>query len=116
MNTLFDFITHIKGVEYLLAIGFIGLFIMIWEALSPRPFSVMLATGRDDLGYMRRVGAKETVRTAVHAAAAPFLVIAYVAMVPVAFVAGLAIASRRWLARLWLARHRLARHRLTGHN
>ncbi|MDH5511500.1 MAG: hypothetical protein OEZ32_14260 [Nitrospinota bacterium] len=100
MNTLFDFITHIKGVEYLLAIGFIGLFILIWESLSPRPFGAMLAVGRDDLDHMRHAGVREVVRTAVHTAAAPFLVIAYVAMVPVAFVTGLGLALRRWQAGL----------------
>ncbi|MDH5637295.1 MAG: hypothetical protein OEZ04_02270 [Nitrospinota bacterium] len=105
MKTMFDFITHIKGVEYLLAIGFIGLFILIWEALSPRPFGVMLATGKDDLNHMRHVGAREAMRTAVHTAAAPFLVIAYVATVPVAFVTGLALSVRHWLA------NRLAKRR-----
>ncbi|MDH4183964.1 MAG: hypothetical protein OEV92_07070 [Nitrospinota bacterium] len=99
MNTLFDFITHVKGVEYLLAIGFIGLFILIWEALSPRPFKAMLAAGREDLEYIGHGGFSGVIRSAGHAASAPFLLVAYLATIPLAFLAGLAISARLGLRR-----------------
>jgi hypothetical protein len=85
MHTLFDFITYVKGVEYIIAVLSIGVFILFWEALKPRPFRSMVSTAKDDLGYIRQRGYRETMKTMGKIAAAPFIGIAYVALLPFAF-------------------------------
>jgi hypothetical protein len=100
MNTLFDFITHIKGIEYLVAVSFILGFILYWEVLKPRPFSGLVNSARDDMGHIRRTGYRNTLRSAGKVAAAPFIGIAYVAMLPLSFVLALAIAVINLVGRL----------------
>ena len=89
MHTLYDFMTHIKGVEYLLAILFIAGYILFSEVLKPKPFATVKSNGRDDLEYVRKVGYRGIFKTIGKIAAAPFIGIAYVVMLPFAFVAAL---------------------------
>ena len=89
MHTLFDFMTHIKGVEYILALMFIAGYILFSEVLKPKPFATVKSDGRDDLEYVRKVGSRGIMKTMGKIAAAPFIGIAYVVMLPFAFVAAL---------------------------
>jgi hypothetical protein len=89
MHTLFDFMTHIKGVEYILALMFIAGYILFSEVLKPKPFATVKSTGKDDLEYARKVGSRGIMKTIGKIAAAPFIGIAYIVMLPFAFVAAL---------------------------
>lgn len=93
MHTLYDFMTHIKGVEYILALLFIGGYILYSEVLKPRPFRTVIDTGKDDLEYIRKTGYRNTLKVAGKIAAAPFIGIAYVVMLPFAFFAALGSAA-----------------------
>lgn len=90
MNTLFDFMTHIKGVEYLLAIGAIILYMVYWEVLKPRPFKAMMEQGKEDINYMRET--RNTLKTLGKVAAAPFIGLAYIVALPFGFAYALAKA------------------------
>lgn len=92
MNTLFDFLTHIKGVEYVLAISAIVLYMLYWEVLKPKPFKTMMEKGRDDLGYLRETGYRATLRTVGKVIAAPFIGLAYIVALPFWFVSALVSA------------------------
>ena len=93
MHTLVDFITYIKGVEYILALLAIGAFLIFWEVLKPTPFRTVVTTGKDDLGYIEQEGGfKAVLKTVGKIAAAPFIGLAYVVMLPFGFVAALAVA------------------------
>lgn len=92
MNTLFDFLTHIKGIEYLLAISAIILYMLYWEVLKPKPFRTMVEKGRDDLGYIRETGYRATLRTLGKVIAAPFIGLAYVVALPFWFAYALVSA------------------------
>jgi len=81
--------THIKGIEYILALMFIAGYILFSEVLKPKPFATLKSTGRDDLEYARKVGSRGIMKTIGKIAAAPFIGIAYVVMLPFAFVAAL---------------------------
>jgi hypothetical protein len=89
MHTLFDFMTHIKGIEYILALMFIAGYILFSEVLKPKPFATLKSTGKDDLEYARKVGSRGIMKTIGKIAAAPFIGIAYIVMLPFAFVAAL---------------------------
>lgn len=89
MHTLFDFMTHIKGIEYILALMFIAGYILFSEVLKPKPFATVKSTGKDDLEYARKVGYRGIMKTIGKIAAAPFIGIAYIVMLPFAFVAAL---------------------------
>jgi len=92
MYTLVDFITHVKGIEYILSIAAIGGFLLFWEALKPTPFKTVVETGKDDLHYIERAGGPRHVLTSVgKIAAAPFIGLAYIVMLPLGFFAALAV-------------------------
>jgi len=87
MYTLFDFITQIKGIEYLIAVSAIGLYILFWEVLKPKPFKSMIDTAKGDIEQIgERGGFAGVLRTAGHVAAAPFIGLAYVVALPFVFV------------------------------
>jgi len=90
MNSLFDFITHIKSVEYLMAIGAIVLYIIYWEALKPKPFKSLVEAGRDDIEHIKKTGYKKTLKTVGQVAAAPFVGLAYIIALPFTFAYALA--------------------------
>jgi hypothetical protein len=92
MNTLFDFLTYIKGVEYVLAISAIVLYMLYWELLKPKPFKTMVEKGRDDLGYLRETGYRTTLRTVGKVIAAPFIGLAYIVALPFWFAYALVSA------------------------
>lgn len=85
MHSLYDFITHVKGVEYIISILFIAGYILYAEILKPKPFKAMMETGRDDMEYIRKSGYRNTARTVGRIAAAPFIGLAYVVALPFAF-------------------------------
>jgi hypothetical protein len=86
MHTLFDFITRIKGVEYLIAVSSIGMFLVLWEVLKPHPFRSVIDTAREDAREIRLGGGYvEVLRTAGHVAAAPFIGLGYIVALPFVF-------------------------------
>jgi hypothetical protein len=92
MYTLVDFITHVKGIEYIMSILAICGFLLLWEALKPTPFRTVVETGKDDLNYIKRAGGTRHVMKSVgKIAAAPFIGLAYIVMLPIGFFAALAI-------------------------
>jgi hypothetical protein len=94
MFTLVDFITHVKGIEYLMSIAAIAGFLVFWEVLKPRPFKTVVETGKDDLAYIEQTGGFGNVMKSVgKIAAAPFIGLAYIVMLPVGFFAALAIGG-----------------------
>lgn len=94
MYTLVDFITHVKGVEYLLSLAAIAGFLIFWEVLKPKPFKTVVETGKDDLDHIEQTGGfKNVMKSVGKIAAAPFIGLAYIVMLPVGFFAALAIGA-----------------------
>jgi hypothetical protein len=94
MYTLVDFITHVKGIEYILSITAIGGFLLFWEALKPAPFKTVVETGKDDLSYIEQAGgARHILKSVGKIAAAPFIGLAYIVMLPIGFFAALSIGA-----------------------
>lgn len=111
MFTVFDFMTQVKGIEYLIAVSAIGAFILFVEILKPRPFGSMIDTAKEDLRQIGRSGGHVGVlRTAGHVAAAPFLALAYIVSLPFVFLFAVNIVLIENVARavdataVWMAR------------
>lgn len=100
MNTLYDFLTHVKGVEYVLAVAFIAVYLLYWEVLKPKPFSTLARSGKEELEHVRATGYGNTMRTVGKIAAAPFIGLAYVVMLPFSFALALAMAVGKGLSKL----------------
>jgi hypothetical protein len=83
MYTLVDFITHVKGIEYILSVLSIAMFLVFWEVLKPKPFATVIKSGREDWEYLRKTGG--ILKFAGKIAAAPFIGAMYVVMLPVGF-------------------------------
>ncbi len=94
MFTLVDFITHVKGIEYVLSITAIAGFLLFWEILKPRPFKTVVETGKDDLGYIEQTGGMKGIMKSVgKIATAPFVGLAYIVMLPIGFFAVLGVGA-----------------------
>ena len=85
MHTYVDFITHVKGVEYILSVLAIAGFIFFLEVLKPKPFRTLIQSTRDDLDHMRKIGYGGTSRTVKRMLAGPFIGLFYVMMFPFIF-------------------------------
>ncbi len=86
---MFDFITRVKGIEYILSLTFIAGYILYSEILKPKPFKKMKETGQDDLAYVKQTGVKNTLKLVGKIAAAPFIGLLYVILLPVGMVSAL---------------------------
>lgn len=94
MYTLVDFITHVKGIEYIMSISAIAGFLIFWESLKSKPFKTVVETGKDDLSHIEQTGGFGNVMKSVgKIAAAPFIGLAYIVMLPVGFFAALAVGA-----------------------
>lgn len=93
MYTMVDFVTHVKGIEYIMSLVAIAGFLVFWEILKPKPFKTVANTGADDLAYIEEHGGLRSVAKSVgRIAAAPFIGLAYIVMLPVGFFIALAAA------------------------
>ncbi len=93
MYTLVDFITRIKGVEYIVSLLAIGGFLLFWEALKAKPFRTVIAVGREDLEYIQQTGYGDVMKNVGKIAAAPFIGLAYLVMIPVGLAAALSVGG-----------------------
>jgi hypothetical protein len=83
MYTLFDFMTHVKGIEYIISVLSIGVFMVFWEVLKPKPFATAVSAGKEDLAHLKESG--DTIKYVRQIAAAPFIGLAYIVMLPIGF-------------------------------
>lgn len=100
MHTLFDFITHIKIVEYLISIMFIAGFMIFWEALKPKPFRTVINTSREDIAYIKENGRQNMLATMGRIVSAPFIGLAYVVALPFVFAYAIFSAAAAGLLNL----------------
>jgi hypothetical protein len=84
MDTLFDFTTKVKGVEYLIAISAIVRFILFLEILKNKPFKSLRDIVRDELRYVKEHGLSPA-----RLLTALFRGIIYVISLPFAFFLGI---------------------------
>lgn len=101
MHTLFDFITQIKGIEYLIAVSSIAGFIILWELLKPRPFRSVIEAGREDVSYIRSTGYGNAIKTMGKVLAAPFIGLLYIIVLPFTFFLAIAIIMAEGAAKLF---------------
>ncbi|HTG00432.1 MAG TPA: hypothetical protein VK654_07560 [Nitrospirota bacterium] len=98
MNTMFDFITHVKGVEYLLSLVLIAGYLLVWEVLKPRPFHAIREAGRDDLAHFKRSGVPAAVKQLGRIVSAPFVGLFYIVSLPFTMAGAVAYAVYAGLA------------------
>jgi len=83
MHTLFDFITHIKIVEYLVSVSAIGLYMLYWEFLKPKPFKTLVENSKADIMHLKESG--NTLKNIGKIVSAPFIGLAYIVALPGVF-------------------------------
>ena len=93
MHTLVDFVTHVKGIEYILSLLAIAVFLVFWEVLKPKPFRTVVNTEKDDQAHIKEAGGfRYMLKCIGKIAAAPFIGLAYIVMLPIGFFVALAAA------------------------
>ena len=91
MHTLVDFLTRVKGVEYILSVLTITGFILFLEVLKPAPFKSLRKLIGEDVALLREEGFRSFMKTVGRAVAAPFIGLLYVLALPFLFVYTLAV-------------------------
>lgn len=86
MHTLVDFLTRVKGIEYLISVVAITGFILYVEILKPKPFRALARNVREDIDHLRASGGRNALRTVGRFASAPFIGLFYVISLPFLFV------------------------------
>lgn len=100
MNTLVDFITHVKAVEYILSLLGIAAFLIFWEFLKPDPFRTLVNTSKDDRAYIKQTGGfRHVMKNVGMIAAAPFIGLAYIVILPIGFFIALVAAAANLAAK-----------------
>jgi hypothetical protein len=94
MHTLVDFLTRVKGVEYILSVLTITGFILFLEVLKPAPFRSLRKLIGEDVAFLREEGFRKVMRTVGRAVAGPFIGLFYVISLPFLFVYTLAVELR----------------------
>ena len=94
MDTLFDFTTKVKGVEYVIAISAIVSFILFLEILKNKPFKSLWDVGSEDLRYVKDHGLSQA-----RLLTALFRGIIYVISLPFAFFSGVGSALTNSLSK-----------------
>lgn len=91
MHTLVDFLTRVKGVEYILSVLTITGFILFLEMLKPAPFKSLRKLIGEDVAFLREEGFRSVMKTVGRFAAVPFIGLLYVISLPFLFVYTLAV-------------------------
>jgi hypothetical protein len=86
MHTLVDFLTRVKGVEYILSVLTITGFILYLEVLKPAPFRSLSKRVGEDVAFLREEGFRKVMRTVGRVVATPFIGLFYVLALPFLFV------------------------------
>jgi uncharacterized membrane protein len=94
MHTLVDFLTRVKGVEYILSVLTITGFILFLEVLKPAPFQSLRKLIGEDVAFLRKEGFRSVMKTVGRAVAVPFIGLLYVIALPFLFVYYLAVELR----------------------
>lgn len=89
MHTLVDFLHHVKGIEYLISVAAMFVFLFFWESLKPKPFKTLATVTADDASYIHAHGLARTIGRIV---AAPFIGLFYIISLPIGFAAALVLA------------------------
>ena len=93
MNTLVDFITQNKGLEYLLAIAFMAGYALFVEFLRPKPFSGLVSSLREDAEHIRGSGRENVKRLMKNMLVAPFVAVAYIAALTFYMMVGISLKA-----------------------
>jgi uncharacterized membrane protein len=98
MHTLVDFLTRVKGVEYILSVLTITGFILFLEVLKPAPFKSLRKLIGEDVAFLRKEGFRNVMKTVGRFVAVPFIGLLYVIALPFLFVYYLAVELREMAA------------------
>ncbi len=104
MQTLFDYISTVNGIQYILMLAFIVGFILFLELLKPKPFAGLMKIAADDLVFVRKLSPEMRFRSIKRLCTAPIYGLLYIAAIPILFVHGVAVIFSRVIAALtWVS-------------
>ena len=90
MHTLFDFISKVNGIQYIIALLSIPGFIVFSEILKAKPFAGLRETVAEDLRFIKDQEKGERRQMVRNTVMAPIYFFTYLASLPVLFVQGMA--------------------------
>ena len=98
METLVDFITYNKGIEYLLAIAFIGGYALFVEFLKPRAFRGLVSSVREDAEHLKGEGRGDVKRLMKNMLVLPIVAGTYLAALPFYMMVGIGLKAEGTLS------------------
>ncbi len=89
MHTLFDFISHVNGMQYVIALCSVAGFALFVELLSPRPFLGLISAIAEDIRHIKAEGSVKIYALARNGAVALGCAAMYAASLPILFASGM---------------------------
>lgn len=89
MHTLFDFISRVNGMQYIIALCSVTGFAVFMELLSPKPFEGLVKAIAEDARHIRAGGTAKLFALGRNAAVAAGCAAMYFASLPVLFANGM---------------------------
>lgn len=89
MNTLFDYVSSVNGIMYLIALGSIAGFAIMWEVFNPKPFSRLASNIAEDLRLIASMPSAEVFAMGKKLVLAPMYFMMYLASMPFLFAMGI---------------------------
>jgi hypothetical protein len=90
MHTLFDFISNVNAVQYVIALLSIIGFIVFGEVLKVRPFQGLRESVAEDVRFIKTQDKGTRLQLIKNVAMAPLYFLSYLASLPVLFAKGMA--------------------------
>lgn len=95
MHTLYDFISEVNAMQYLLAVVSIAGFIIFNEIFKPRPFKGLNKMITEDVGFIKAQGKGNNILLVKNAIVGGSYAILYIIAIPLLFLHGLSVLMSR---------------------
>lgn len=91
MYTLYDYISEVNAMQYLLALLFIFGFIIFFEIFKPKPFRGLSRMIDDDVVFVKEQGRASNLQLIKNTLTGSAYAMLYIAVVPLLFLHGVAV-------------------------
>lgn len=95
MHTLYDFISEVNAMQYLLAVVSIAGFIIFVEIFKPKPFKGLSKMIAEDVGFVREQGKGNNILLVKNAITGIACAALYIIAIPLLFLHGVSVLMSR---------------------
>ncbi len=95
MHTLYDFISEVNAMQYLLAVVSVAGFIIFIEIFKPKPFKGLSKMIAEDVGFVKEQGKGNNIQLVKNAITGSAYAALYIISIPLLFLHGVSVLMSR---------------------